>query len=116
MRVFLKSLPSGRAKIEPSSCKESGARGSGPAIADSISATSVTVRAIGPSTGMSNQADRLGQLGTRPAEGRRPTTLQKLAGLRRLPPRSEPSAIGTSPAASAAAAPPLLPPQVLPRS
>jgi hypothetical protein len=79
-------------------------------------ATSFTVRAIGPSTGMSNQPESAGRLGTRPAEGRKPTTLQKLAGLRRLPPRSEPSAIATSPAASAAAAPPLLPPEVLPRS
>ena len=76
-------------------------------MAEKSSATSATVRAIGPSTGMSNQADALGQFGTRPAEGRRPTTLQKLAGLRRLPPRSDPSAIGSRPAASAAAAPPL---------
>ncbi len=79
-------------------------------------AASRTVRAIGPKTAKSNQAMRVGQFGTRPAEGRKPTTLQKAAGLRRLPPRSEPSAMGKRPAASAAAAPPLLPPQVLVKS
>src|SRR6202043_3386025 len=54
-----------------------------------------------------------GKLGTRPGEGRKPTTLQKLAGLRKDPPMSLPSARGTIPQASATAAPPLLPPQVL---
>ena len=44
---------------------------------------------------------------------RKPTTLQKLAGLRSEPPVSLPSAIGNMPHASATAAPPLLPPQVL---
>ena len=78
----------------------------------SISATSVTVRASGPCTAIGNQGARLGQFGTRPGEGRKPTTLQKLAGLRSDPPRSLPSAIGTIPVASATAAPPLLPPQV----
>ena len=51
--------------------------------------------------------------GTRPGDGRKPTTLQKLAGLRSEPPRSVPSASGSMPQASATAAPPLLPPQVL---
>src|SRR5271165_2091788 len=57
-----------------------------------------------------------GQPGTRPGDGRSPTTLQKLAGLRRDPPRSLPSARHTSRAASAAAAPPLLPPALRPGS
>ena len=57
-----------------------------------------------------------GHTGTRPGDGRRPTTLQKLAGLRSEPPMSLPSAIGSIPVASATAAPPLLPPQVLVRS
>ncbi len=39
-------------------------------------------------------------------------TLQKLAGFRRLPPMSEPSANGSMPAATAAAPPPVLPPAV----
>src|SRR3954468_1620927 len=71
---------------------------------------------MGPTTARLNHAETLGQCGTRPADGRSPTTLQKLAGLRRLPPRSDPSASGSMPQASAAAAPPLLPPHVLPRS
>ena len=82
-----------------------------------MSARSATVRAIGPLT------DRLwthpvwrGHTATRPGDGRRPTTLQKLAGLRSDPPMSVPSAIGTMPEARATAAPPLLPPQVRPRS
>ena len=55
-------------------------------------------------------------MGTRPGEGRSPTTLQKLAGLRSEPPMSEPSASGSIPHASATAAPPLLPPHVFVRS
>ena len=54
--------------------------------------------------------------GTRPGDGRSPTTLQKLAGLRSDPPRSLPSARQISRAASAAAAPPLLPPALRLRS
>ena len=85
-------------------------------MAESINAVSCTVRAIGPTTDSGNQAEKLGQCGTRPVDGRMPTTLQKLAGLRSDPPRSEPSAIGIIPQAKATAAPPLLPPQVLERS
>ena len=59
-----------------------------------------------------NHAASAGQFGTRPGDGRKPTTLQKLAGLRYDPPRSVPSAIGAMPHASATAAPPLDPPQV----
>ena len=54
----------------------------------------------------------VGHGGTRPTAPRRPTTLQKLAGLRSEPPVSLPSAIGTMPHASATAAPPLEPPHV----
>ena len=43
------------------------------------------------------QPSSLGHVGTRPGEGRKPTTLQKLAGLRSEPPMSLPSAIGTMP-------------------
>ena len=93
-----------------------GARGSGPAMAESSSAASATERAMGPITASGDQASSAGQEGTRPGDVRKPTTLQKLAGLRREPPRSEPSAMGTMPVASATAAPPLLPPQLRPRS
>ena len=57
-----------------------------------------------------------GQLGTRPGVGRNPTTLQKLPGLRSDEPRSEPSANGNMPLATAAAAPPEDPPLVFDRS
>src|ERR1019366_3060456 len=58
------------------------------------------------------QAFRDGTLGTRPGEGRKPTTEQKLAGLRSEPPRSLASAMDSLPQASATPAPPLEPPQV----
>ena len=74
------------------------------------------MRAIGPDTPSWSATSASGQFGTRPGLGRRPTTLQKFAGLRRDPPRSLPSARDTSRAASAAAAPPLLPPALRLRS
>ena len=67
---------------------------------------------MGPSTESVNHAATSGHVGTLPGEGRKPTTLQKEAGLRREPPMSLPSAMGSMPHASAAAAPPLLPPHV----
>src|SRR6202035_3598786 len=67
---------------------------------------------MGPETESVSQASYEGHCGTRPADGRRPTTLQKFAGLRSEPPKSLPSASGTIPHASATAAPPLLPPHV----
>src|SRR4051812_19925381 len=115
-RTPLKSRCSGSENIVGLSCSEIGERASGPEIEAMNKAISWTVRAIGPTTAKLNQAETLGQFGTRPAEGRNPTTLQKLAGLRRLPPRSGPPASGSIPQASAAAAPPLLPPHVLARS
>ena len=48
--------------------------------------------------------------GTRPTDGRRPTTPQNPGGLRSEPPMSLPSAIGSIPVASETAAPPLDPP------
>jgi hypothetical protein len=57
-----------------------------------------------------------GKGGCRPGDGRSPKTLQKFGGLRAEPPRSLPSAMGIMPEASAVAAPPLLPPQVLDKS
>src|SRR3954454_7323019 len=92
---------------------ETGERASGPAMAVSCRARSRTVRDMGPCTASVVHASAAGHVGTRPAEGRKPATLQKLAGWRSDPPRSLPSAIGTMPHVSATAAPPLLPPQVL---
>ena len=68
------------------------------------------MRAIGPPTEVVSHRLSTGHSGTRPSEGRSPTTPQKLAGLRSEPPMSDPSASGTMPDARAAAAPPLLPP------
>jgi hypothetical protein len=53
---------------------------------------------------------RLGPYETRPREALRPMQPQWLAGMRSDPPMSEPWAMGTIPAATAAAAPPLEPP------
>ena len=77
---------------------------------------SATVRAIGPLTPIVPQAIRAGQPGTRPGDGRNPTTLLNEAGLRSDPPMSLPSPIGCMPQASAAAVPPLLPPALFDRS
>ena len=85
-------------------------------MASSISAKSGTLRAIGPSTHRLSKAGRPSPRGTTPGLGRRPTTPQKLAGMRKDPPRHEPLASQTSCAASAAAAPPEDPPTVRPRS
>src|SRR5262249_20300358 len=108
--------PSGARNRSPGSAIAMGERASGPAITLSISATSLTVRAIGPGTWRVDHGVSTGQAGTRPGAPRKPTTLQKLAGLRSEPPVSLPSAIGTMPQASATAAPPLEPPHVFVRS
>ena len=94
--------------------RQCGMRGSGPARTENSSAASSTLRAIGPAVERSDHG-LPGHSGTRPGEGRKPTTLQNAAGLRSEPPVSLPSAIGAMCAARATAAPPLLPPQVLPR-
>src|SRR5882672_2882029 len=86
-------------------------------MASSISATSPTVRPMGPfdtlavDGPMGRTVGDVAQ-GTRPGLGRKPTTEQKLAGVRRLPPRSEPVASQAMPVASATAEPPEEPPQV----
>src|SRR3954470_16258741 len=111
-RVPLKLRSSDCEKRLPDSPIVIGDPASGPAIALSISATSATEPAIGPSTLSVDHAVAVGQVGTRPGDGRMPTMPQKLAGLRREPPMSLPSAIGSMCVATATAAPPLLPPHV----
>ena len=68
------------------------------------------MRAIGPPTAVVSHRLSVGHDGTRPRDGRSPTTPQNDAGLRSEPPMSEPSASGTIPDASAQAAPPDEPP------
>ena len=53
-------------------------------------------------------------IGTAPNDTLKPTTPQQAAGMRIEPPESLPSAASTSPAASAAALPPLDPPATCP--
>src|SRR3984957_5331171 len=115
-RTPLKLRPSGRAKRSPGSLIESGARESGPAGGLGTKGRSATERPRHPEVLSVDHANAAFGFGTRPMEGRKPTTLQNAAGLRSEPPVSEPSATGTSPQASATAAPPDDPPHVLVRS
>src|SRR3954447_363972 len=94
------------AKSRPSTGTTSGEYGLGPAIACSMAARSTTVRAIGPATLKVCHGVALGYFGTRPGLGRKPTTPQNAAGVRRLPPRSEPSASANIPQRRPAAPPP----------
>src|SRR6516164_6226672 len=85
---------------------ESGSAGCSPLIASSNNARSSTLRAIGPCNVRLRSILKAGLCATRPMLGRRPTTPQKLAGLRSEPPMSEPWASQAIPVASATAAPP----------
>src|SRR2546425_10352611 len=71
-----------------------------------------TVRASGQTWATSSLPPAAGYMGTRPKVGLRPTSPQKLAGMRIEPAPSEPSASGPNPAATAAAPPPGDPPGV----
>src|SRR5258707_12195493 len=115
-RTPLKLRSSWPANRDPGSVIEIGLRGSGPAITLSSSATSATLRPIGPETLSVDHESPLAASGTRPGATRNPTTLQNAAGLRSDPPLSDPSAIGSIPHASATAAPPLDPPHVFVKS
>ena len=78
---------------------ESGSSGLAPLMASSMRAQSRALRAMGPSTISPSKGRCLGPWATRPGLGRMPKTLQKLAGMRRLPPKSEPVASQTWPVA-----------------
>src|SRR5678816_3325838 len=71
-----------------------------------------TVRASGHTWATSSLPAAAGYMGTRPNVGFRPASPQKLAGMRIDPAPSEPIASGPSPAATAAAPPPVEPPGV----
>ena len=89
---------------------------SAPAITSSSSCTSSIVRAIGPTTPVSANGPPHGGkcpvAGTRPGVGLRPQMPLKCAGTRIDPPPSLPTPPADSPAAMAAASPPLDPPGV----
>ncbi len=95
---------------------ESGARESGPAIVLRTKARSATERPRHPEVLRVDQANAAFGFGTRPMEGRKPTTLQNAAGLRSEPPVSEPLTTGASRQANETAAPPDDPPHVFVRS
>ena len=79
-------------------------------------ALSRTVVAIGPAVDSPVTSPYTGALLTRPRLALKPTSPQTLAGIRIEPPPSLAWAIGTSPAATAAAAPPDEPPALRVRS
>src|SRR5215475_10365910 len=114
-RTPVKPRFSGLARRSPGSLIDRGARESGPAIVLSAKARSATERPRHPEVLSVHHANDALGLGTRPGEGRKPTTLQNAAGLRSEPPVSDPLATGTSPHANATAAPPDDPPHVLVR-
>ena len=107
-----------KAPLNPGSgsTRERGSVAQYPACTDSSRAASPTFRAMGPSVLNRANQPKARWSGTRPMEGRKPTTLQKPAGLRNEPPMSLPSAMASMPVAKATAAPPLLPPAVLSKS
>src|SRR5690606_19526187 len=83
-----------------------------PASTSSIAAASETVRARVPAVERPTGSPYVGAPLIRPRDGLSPTRPQQEAGIRIEPPPSEPCATGTSPAATAAAAPPEDPPAV----
>ena len=87
-----------------------------PASTSSIAAASRTVRAIGPAVAKPTGSPYIGYPLIRPRVGLSPNSPQHEAGIRIEPPPSEPWATGTSPAATAAAAPPEEPPAIRVRS
>ncbi|OPZ50488.1 MAG: hypothetical protein BWY92_00816 [Firmicutes bacterium ADurb.BinA052] len=91
-------------------------RPSRPAIALSMMAQSRTSRVIGPTVSRDDANATTPYLLTRPYVGFSPTTPQKDAGCLMEPPVSVPMDATASPAATAAAHPPLEPPGTLSRS
>ena len=90
-------------------------RGSKPGTsAASIASQSATSRAIGPAWSKLGASGQQPSSGTSPYVGLKPTIPQHAAGMRIEPPESVPSAASASPAASAAAVPPLEPPATRP--
>src|ERR1700730_5906497 len=89
-RTPLKPRSSGRASTSPGSLIASGVFGSGPAIVLSDSARSATDRPRHPFVLSVDHPNPAFGLGTRPTDGRKPTTLQNAAGFLSDPPVSDP--------------------------
>ncbi len=105
-------------KVSPagSGAAQNGSPTAGPAITSSRAAASRTVRASGPAVPRPTGSPCIGLPLIRPRLGLNPTRPQHEAGIRIDPPPSDPCATGTSPAATAAPAPPLEPPAIRVRS
>ena len=105
-------------KVSPSGsgAAQVGSPTAGPAITSSSAAASRTVRARGPEAPRPTGSPYVGAALILPRLGLSPTRPQQLAGIRIEPPPSDPCATGTSPAATAAPAPPLEPPAIRSRS
>ena len=99
-----------RAAASGSSQRDSGSRLSTPSCAANSMRVSATLRPIGPSTEIGVQPSWRPSMGTRPGEGRKPTTPQIAAGIRSEPPVSEPVHSGSMSNARATADPPDDPP------
>ena len=92
--------------------KDVGSRPSRPDMTDSIKAMSSRDLARMPCVDRVSHAKAFGARGMRPGVGRSANVPQKLAGVRTEPPRSVPWATVTIPDATAAADPPLDPPEL----
>src|SRR6218665_1266758 len=111
MRSLRGASPTADRRLRARAGAAYGAPLSMPATASMAAAVSRTVRLSTPSTARPPQpSPRSGPIGTTPRDGLSPNRPQQAAGMRMEPPPSLPCAIGTMPAATAAAAPPLEPP------
>src|SRR5690349_15341655 len=91
-------------------CSVTGSGTGSPVTTELTSAANATVSASTPIVSLVGDSGTTPSLPHRPTLGRNPTIPQYDAGMRTEPPVSVPSASGTSPAATAAALPPLDPP------
>lgn len=108
-KQFPKPALQPQSRMLAASLQQAAARAA-PATTDSSAAASATLCAIGPTQSREEAYATRPLRDTRPYVGFTPTTPQKEAGCRMLPPVSEPSAATTWLAATAEAEPPLLPP------
>ena len=92
--------------VRPWTVVASGSRASSLAIAESSSAISATVRAIGPATGSDDQPSSRFSLATSPGRRAETDDAAERGRIAQAPPVSEPDASATMPVASATAEPP----------
>src|SRR5215813_2852881 len=111
MRNFPGSAPTSSRNGRAGGGAQYGSPTSGPEVASSSAALSRTVRVTAwPTDAPPQPSPASGPMGLRARVGLRPKSPQQDAGIRIEPPPSVACAIGTMPAATAAAEPPLEPP------